>query len=55
MGTIRSLFSIVAQKERKIHDMDVKTTILNGYLKEYVYMFQIEGFFVKGKKKMFAN
>ena len=39
-GTIRSLFAIVAQKEWKIHHMDVKTAFLNRDLKEYVYMFQ---------------
>ena len=49
-GTIRALFSLVAQNGWKIHYIDVKTAFLNGDLKEDVYMFQREGFFVKGKE-----
>ena len=49
-GTIRTLFSLAAQNGWKIHHMDVKTAFLNGDLKEDVYMFQPEGFFVKGKE-----
>jgi hypothetical protein len=49
-GTIKTLFSLVAQKGWKIHHMDVKPTFLNGYLKEDVYMFQLEGFVLKGKE-----
>jgi hypothetical protein len=54
-GTIRTLFSLAAQNSWKIHHMDVKTTFLNGDLKEDVYMFQPEGFSVKGKRKRYAN
>lgn len=50
-GTIRTLFSLVAQNSWKIHHMDVKTTFLNGDLKNDVYMFQPKGFVVKGKEK----
>lgn len=50
-GTIRSFFSILAQKEWKIHPMDVKTAFLNGDLKEDVYVFRPEGFSVKGKEQ----
>jgi hypothetical protein len=32
-GTIRTLFSLAAQKGWKIHHMDVKTSFLNGDLK----------------------
>jgi len=50
-GTIRTLFSLEAHNSWKIYHMDVKTTFLNGNLKEYVYMFHPEGFVVKGKEK----
>jgi hypothetical protein len=33
----------------KIHQMDVKTTFLDGDLKDNVFMFQLEGFVVKGQ------
>ena len=38
-GTIRALFSLVAQNGWKIHYIDVKTAFLNGDLKEDVYLF----------------
>ena len=28
----------------KIHQMDVKTTLFNGMIEEYVYIEQLEGF-----------
>ena len=45
------MFSLAAQKGWKIHHMDVKTTFLNGDLKEYVYMDQPEGFAIKGQEQ----
>jgi hypothetical protein len=54
-GTIRTLFSLVAQKGWKIHHMDVKIAFLNGDLKEDVYMLQPKGFSVKGKNIRYAN
>ena len=47
-GTIRSLFSLAAQKGWKIHHMDVKNIFLNGYWKEDVYIDHPEGFAIKG-------
>ena len=32
--------------------MDVKTTVLHGDLEEEIYMKQLEGFMVKGKKEL---
>eukprot|EP00253_Pinus_taeda_P036646 PITA_36646 len=37
-ATIRALFSLVAQNSWKVHQMDVKSTFLNGDLKENVFM-----------------
>ena len=50
-GTIRTLFSLAAQKGWKIHHMDVKTAFLNGDLKEDVYMDHPEGFAIKGQEQ----
>jgi hypothetical protein len=41
---------MVAQNGWKIHQIDVKTTFLNGDLKENVFMSQPEGFVVKGQE-----
>ena len=34
-----------------MHQMDVKTTILNNDLEENVYMAQLKGFIIKAKRK----
>ena len=47
-ATIWTLFALLAQNGWKVHEMDVKTTFLNGDLKENVFMSQIEGFAMKG-------
>lgn len=47
-ATIHSLLAMSAQHGWKVHQMDVKTTFLNGDLKENVYMTQPKGFAVKG-------
>jgi len=41
---IRILIAFVAHMEFKLHRMDVKSTFLNGYLKEEVYVMQPPGF-----------
>nr|GEU72691.1 retrotransposon protein, putative, Ty1-copia subclass [Tanacetum cinerariifolium] len=41
---IRILISIAAFYDYEIWKMDVKTAFLNGYLDEYIYMVQAEGF-----------
>nr|GEU94382.1 hypothetical protein [Tanacetum cinerariifolium] len=41
---IRILISITAFYDYEIWQMDVKTAFLNGYLDEYIYMVQPEGF-----------
>eukprot|EP01018_Ginkgo_biloba_P014420 Gb_10191 [translate_table: standard] len=52
MITIRLVLAIAAQLGWKVHQMDVKSSFLNGDLKEEVYMQQPEGFEVKGKEKL---
>ena len=50
-ATIYTLLSLAAHKGWKVHQMDMKTTFLNGDLKENVFMSQPEGFVVKGKEQ----
>ena len=38
MDTIRTILVIVAQNKWCVYQMDVKSTFLNGYLEEEVYM-----------------
>ncbi|GKA57868.1 zinc finger, CCHC-type containing protein [Tanacetum coccineum] len=46
--TFRLLLALVAIHNLVIHQMDVKTTFLNGDLEEEVYMKQLEGFVMLG-------
>jgi len=47
LDTIRALIALAAQKKWKIHQLDVKSTFLNGYLQEEIYVAQPEGFTIK--------
>src|SRR5688572_29625408 len=49
--SIRMLIALAAIYGLEIHQMDVKTTFLNGDLEEEIYMEQPEGFVVPGKEK----
>ena len=49
--SIRMLIAIAALHNLEIHQMDVKTTFLNGDLNEEIYMDQPEGFISLGQKK----
>jgi hypothetical protein len=46
--TVRLLIAIAAQRGWKVHHMDVKSTFLNGELREEVYVQQPPGFVVQG-------
>jgi hypothetical protein len=41
----------VTHYDLELHQMDFKTTFLNGELEENVFMAQRKGFIVRGKKK----
>ena len=43
-SSIRVVISVVAEMGWKVHQMDVKTTFLNGFLQEEVYLKQPQGF-----------
>jgi hypothetical protein len=49
LTTIRVLLSLTASHGLLVHQMDVKTTFLNGELEE-IYMTQPDGFIVKGQE-----
>ena len=53
--TLRSLLAIASIHKLIIHQMDVKTTFLNGDLEEEIYMEQPEGFIVKGQENKFCK
>ena len=44
--TIRTLIALAAIYDLVVHQMDVKTSFINGDLKEEIYMTQPEGFVV---------
>ena len=48
---IRLILAIIAYLDLELHQMDVKTTFLNGVLEEEIYMEQPVGFIVKGQEQ----
>ncbi|KAG8492723.1 hypothetical protein CXB51_010438 [Gossypium anomalum] len=50
LDTIRFLFALAAQKQWKVHQLDVKSAFLNGFLKEEIFIEQPEGFEVSGEE-----
>ena len=50
--SIRTLFTVGATEDMKIHQMDVKTTFLNGDLDEEIYMEQSEGYKSPGEEHL---
>ena len=53
--SLRIIMVIVTYFVLELHQMDVRTTFLNGDLVEDVYMFQPIGFEEVGKEHMFVN
>jgi uncharacterized beta-barrel protein YwiB (DUF1934 family) len=50
LTTIRVLLSLAASHGLLIHQIDVKTTFLNGELEEEIYMDQPDGFVAKDQE-----
>jgi hypothetical protein len=48
--SIRTIISLVAKMKWKLHQMDVKTTFLNGVIEEEVYIEKPQGFEVEDRK-----
>ena len=48
--TIRSIISLASVLSRKLHQMDVKVSFLNGEVEEEVYIEHPEGFVIHGKE-----
>jgi hypothetical protein len=50
MNTIRLMIALATKYNWKLHQLDVKSTFLNGELKEEVYLVQPEGFVKQGSR-----
>jgi hypothetical protein len=48
--SIRTIIALAAKMKWKLHQMDMKTTFLNGVIKEEVYIEQPQGFEVENRK-----
>ena len=46
INSIRMVLAIFSLRNLEVHQMDVKTTFLNGHLDEEIYMEQLERLFV---------
>jgi hypothetical protein len=44
--------ALVAHYNLELHQIDVKTVLLNGDLQESVYMAQLKGFAIEGREHM---
>ena len=55
MNTIRLMIALAIKNNWQLHQLDVKSTFLNGELKEEVYLVQPEGFVKKGKEHLLCK
>ena len=53
--SFKIIMVLVAHFDLELHQMDVKTTFLNGYIKEEIYMMQPDCFEVKNLQKSLFN
>ena len=51
INSIRMIIAVAALRNLEIHQMDVKTTFLNGDSDEKIYMEQPDGFIASGQEK----
>ena len=51
LALIGLILAIVVHMDLKLHQMDVKTTFLNGELNEEIYMEQLVGFIIQGQER----
>jgi hypothetical protein len=54
-NSLRIIMTFVAHYDLELHQIDIKTTFLNGDLLENVYMAQPTGFAIKEKKHMWCH
>ena len=55
LTTIRVVLFMAASYGLIVHQMDIKTALLNGELEEEIFMDQPDGFVVKGEEKRCAS
>lgn len=54
-STFRILLSIASKFKLKVHQFDVKTAFLNGFIAEEIYMKQPPGFEAKGRERQVCS
>ena len=54
-NSIRVILSLATKMKWKLHQMDIKTTFLNGVIEEEVYIKQPPGFETHKKRHTYAN
>jgi hypothetical protein len=52
MESIRVMLAIVTNKDLEVHQMNFKTTFLNGNISKDIYVQRLEGFVVNDKDNM---